>query len=43
MDVASSEFYQDGRYNLDFKAGTPNPDNVLTGEQLGELYQQMAR
>ena len=25
MDVAASEFYQDGNYNLDFKSKEPNP------------------
>ncbi|ORZ28317.1 enolase [Lobosporangium transversale] len=38
MDVAASEFYKDGKYDLDFK--TPNSDasKRLTGEQLASLY-----
>jgi len=38
MDVAASEFYKDGKYNLDFKNPNPNPKDVLTGDQLIEVY-----
>lgn len=29
MDVAASEFYQDGKYNLDFKSKEPNPSLLV--------------
>ncbi|KCV72392.1 alpha-enolase [Fonticula alba] len=38
MDVAASEFFQEGKYNLDFK----NPDapnkTILSGKELADLY-----
>jgi enolase len=41
MDAAASEFYEDGKYNLDFKKTTPDPANVLTGPQLVEYYKSL--
>ncbi|KAL4616774.1 gamma-enolase [Arapaima gigas] len=38
MDVAASEFYRDGKYDLDFKS-PPNPDRHITAEELSEIYQ----
>ena len=38
MDPASSEFFQNGKYNLDFKNPTPRPEMLLTGDQLAEVY-----
>eukprot|EP01133_Synstelium_polycarpum_P001105 gene1105-1261_t len=38
MDCAASEFYKDGKYDLDFKNKDNAGDQVLTGEALGELY-----
>jgi len=40
MDVAASEFYRDGLYDLDFK--NPNSDSSawLPGTQLAELYKE---
>ncbi|NXT53653.1 ENOB enolase, partial [Pluvianellus socialis] len=38
MDVAASEFFRDGRYDLDFKS-PPDPQRLISGEQLGQLYQ----
>ena len=42
MDVAASEFFKDGKYDLDFK----NPDNdgsmQKTGDEMIELYKQFA-
>ena len=35
MDVAASEFYKDGTYNLGFKSDVPE---ILTGDQLSEVY-----
>ncbi|GFZ43413.1 LOW QUALITY PROTEIN: phosphopyruvate hydratase [Saitozyma sp. JCM 24511] len=37
LDVASSEFYKDGKYDLDFKA-KPQLGRWITGEQLAALY-----
>jgi len=42
MDVASSEFLtKDGRYDLDFKTQPNDGAEVITGEQLGELYKDL--
>ena len=38
MDVAASEFFQDGKYNLDFKAKDPNPEHIKSGPELQEQY-----
>lgn len=38
MDVAASEFYENGKYNLDFKSDSPDPSLTITGEQLSDLY-----
>lgn len=38
LDVASSEFYKDGKYDLDFKNPNSDPSKYLTGEQLADLY-----
>uniref|UniRef100_A0A9J7XRZ8 phosphopyruvate hydratase n=2 Tax=Cyprinus carpio TaxID=7962 RepID=A0A9J7XRZ8_CYPCA len=38
MDVAASEFYRDGKYDLDFKS-PPNPDRHITSDELVEIYQ----
>jgi enolase len=38
MDVAASEFYQDGKYNLDFKNPNSDPSMVLSGDELIEVY-----
>lgn len=36
---AASEFFKDGKYDLDFKNPESNADEHLTSEQLTELYQ----
>ncbi len=37
MDVAASEFYRDGKYDLDFK--TPDdPDRYISPDELADLY-----
>ncbi|KAG2783408.1 Enolase [Phytophthora cactorum] len=42
MDVASSEFLtKDGKYDLDFK--TEGSTDLLTGEELGQLYKDLAK
>lgn len=38
MDVAASEFYRDGKYDLDFKS-PPDPERYITSEKLLEIYQ----
>uniref|UniRef100_A0A4X2JS46 phosphopyruvate hydratase n=1 Tax=Vombatus ursinus TaxID=29139 RepID=A0A4X2JS46_VOMUR len=42
MDVAASEFYRDGKYDLDFKS-PPDPSRYISGDQLGALYQGFVR
>jgi len=42
MDVASSEFYHDGKYDLDFKNPDSDPTKWLTYEQLADLYKKLA-
>ncbi|KAI8833913.1 enolase [Chytridium lagenaria] len=39
MDVAASEFYKDGKYDLDFKNPDSDPSKHLNGEELAQLYQ----
>lgn len=38
MDVAASEFYRDGKYDLDFKS-PPDPSRHISGEELADIYQ----
>ncbi|KAF9368914.1 hypothetical protein BGX21_006272 [Mortierella sp. AD011] len=40
MDVAASEFYKDGKYDLDFKSANSDASKHLTGEQLTSLYKE---
>lgn len=40
MDTAASEFYENGKYNLDFKNPNPDPANLLSGSNLVELYKE---
>ncbi len=35
MDVAASEFYKDGKYDLNFKGDTPE---LKTGDEMNEMY-----
>ncbi|XP_075293254.1 alpha-enolase isoform X2 [Opisthocomus hoazin] len=37
MDVAASEFYRDGKYDLDFKS-PDDPSRYITPDQLADLY-----
>ncbi|RDD40355.1 Gamma-enolase [Trichoplax sp. H2] len=39
MDVAASEFCENGKYNLDFKKSNASSDNLLAGSELVKLYQ----
>lgn len=38
MDVAASEFYREGKYDLDFKS-PPDPERHITAEELADIYQ----
>ncbi len=38
MDVAASEFFENEKYNLDFKAKNPDPEQIKTGPELQEQY-----
>ncbi|RUS22787.1 enolase [Endogone sp. FLAS-F59071] len=38
MDVAASEFYKEGKYDLDFKNPDSDPKAWLTGEELTKVY-----
>ncbi|KAF8543543.1 enolase BAC82549-penicillium chrysogenum [Trichophaea hybrida] len=42
MDVASSEFYREGKYDLDFKNPDSDKSKWLTYEQLADLYKSLA-
>jgi len=45
LDVAASEFYIDGKYDLDFKTKdeTKNLDEVYTGQELADRYKELIR
>lgn len=43
MDVAASEFYKDGKYDLDFKNLNSDPNSYLTRDQLKEVYEDFIR
>ncbi|KAF8252670.1 enolase [Wilcoxina mikolae CBS 423.85] len=43
MDVASSEFYREGKYDLDFKNPDSDKSKWLTYEQLADLYKSLAK
>lgn len=40
MDVAASEFFQDGKYNLDFKSKEPDQTKIITPQQLAAIYDE---
>ncbi|XP_072497423.1 beta-enolase isoform X3 [Notamacropus eugenii] len=42
MDVAASEFYKNGKYDLDFKS-PDDPARHISGEKLGELYKSFIK
>ena len=42
MDCAASEFYKDGKYDLDFKNPNSDKSKVLSGAQLADLYMSFA-
>lgn len=41
MDPASSEFYENGMYNLDFKGSPPDQTKVMTPDAMVKLYKDM--
>jgi len=43
MDVAASEFYKDGKYDLDFKNENSDSSKWLTGDELGDLYKSFVK
>lgn len=43
MDVAASEFFKDGKYDLDFKNPNPHPDAFITSDQLADVYREFAK
>ncbi|CAO3590999.1 unnamed protein product [Absidia cylindrospora] len=42
MDCAASEFYKDGKYDLDFKNPDSNPADYISGAQLSDLYKSFS-
>lgn len=38
MDVAASEFYREGKYDLDFKS-PPDSERHISAEELADIYQ----
>uniref|UniRef100_A0A8K9V2B1 phosphopyruvate hydratase n=1 Tax=Oncorhynchus mykiss TaxID=8022 RepID=A0A8K9V2B1_ONCMY len=42
MDVAASEFYKDGKYDLDFKS-PDDSSRYITPDQLGDLYKSFVK
>ncbi|KAG0251711.1 phosphopyruvate hydratase, partial [Actinomortierella ambigua] len=40
MDVAASEFYREGKYDLDFKNADSKPADWLSGEELAKVYKK---
>lgn len=38
LDVASSEFYKDGKYDLDFKNPNSDPSKWISGKELAQIY-----
>ncbi|KAK7482646.1 hypothetical protein BaRGS_00026145 [Batillaria attramentaria] len=38
MDVAASEFFKEGKYDLDFKNKDSDPSKWLTSDELSEIY-----
>ncbi len=41
MDVAASEMYENGKYNLGFKDNHKNPDDNLSSDKLSNLYNDL--
>ncbi|AJR86260.2 Eno1p [Saccharomyces cerevisiae YJM682] len=43
LDCASSEFFKDGKYDLDFKNPNSDKSKWLTGRQLADLYHSLMK
>ncbi|KAK0061618.1 enolase [Biomphalaria pfeifferi] len=43
MDVAASEFYKEGKYDLDFKNKDSDSSKWLTSDQLAEVYKNFVK
>jgi enolase len=43
MDVAASEFFKEGKYDLDFKNPDSNPSDWITPQQLADLYREFIK
>jgi len=43
MDVAASEMYKNGKYDLDFKNDNSDPSQHLTSDQLSDLYRDLIK
>lgn len=43
MDVAASEFFKEGKYDLDFKNPKSDSSKWLSGKELGDLYQDFIK
>ena len=43
MDVAASEFFKEGKYDLDFKNEKSDPSKFLTSDQLADLYRELIK
>merc|ERR1712071_267732 len=43
MDVAASEFFREGKYDLDFKNPTPDPTTFIEHQKLADLYQEFIK
>ncbi|KAI1727398.1 enolase [Ditylenchus destructor] len=43
LDVAASEFHKDGKYDLDFKSGKEDPQHIVTGPQLADIYKKFIK
>lgn len=42
MDVAASEFYREGKYDLDFKS-PDDPSRYITPDELADLYKSFVK
>lgn len=42
-DIAASEFYRDGKYDLDFKNPKPDPSTLKTPEEIADLYEKLIK
>lgn len=43
LDVAASEFHKDGKYDLDFKSGKEDPQHIVSGPELADIYKKFIK